>query len=86
MRISVVMSIFGTLLGLCSCTTEQVILRPDGSREYVETCGAAVGWNICYNRANELCSAGYDTLREEPGFNRKKQFIRCPAPAAKTTL
>ncbi len=71
-----------TLL-LAGCTTDQVIRRPDGSRDYVIACGAGLGWNICHRRANELCPTGYNTLTQEAGFNRKELTISCPdSPSA----
>ena len=63
---------------LAGCTTAEEIRRPDGSVEYQIACGAATGWNICYDRANELCPAGYETLSKDAGFNRKEMRIRCP--------
>ena len=66
---------FGMLLS--ACTTTQEIKRPNGAIEYIVACGAATGWNICYERANKLCPAGYETLAEMPGFNRKELRIRC---------
>ena len=62
------------------CTTAQEIRRPNGEREFLIACGAALGWNICYDRANELCPSGYKTLSEQAGFNRKELRIACPEP------
>ena len=78
---SAVLAAVGLLLA--SCTTDQVIRRPDGSREYVIGCGAGLGWNVCHRRANELCPTGYNTLSQDAGFNRKELTIACPdRPAA----
>ncbi|MBX3489499.1 hypothetical protein [Parvibaculum sp.] len=63
---------------LAACTTTQKVQRPDGPDEYIIACGAAVGWNICYNQANETCPNGYTTLSEDAGFNRKELRISCP--------
>jgi hypothetical protein len=60
------------------CTTTQEVRRPDGAVEYQIACGAALGWNICYDRANELCPTGYTTVMERAGFNRKELRIACP--------
>ena len=65
-------------VGLAGCTTTQEIRRPDGSTEYLIACGAGLGWNICYDRANEVCPSGYKTLSEDAGFNRKELRISCP--------
>ena len=63
---------------LVGCTTVAPINRPAGeAQEYVVACGAASGWNICYNKANDLCPQGYKTLREDGGFNRKELRIKC---------
>jgi hypothetical protein len=64
---------------ISACTTTQEIRRPDGSTEYLVACGASLGWNICYDKANEICPAGYTTLSEDAGFNRKELRISCPS-------
>jgi len=63
---------------LTGCTTTQQIRRPDGTVEYLIACGAGLGWNICYNKANEICPTGYTTISEDAGFNRKELRIACP--------
>lgn len=63
---------------VAGCTTTQEIKRPNGDAEYVIACGASLGWNICYERANEVCPNGYTTLSERAGFNRKELRIACP--------
>jgi len=65
---------------LFGCTTTQEIKRPNGVQEYIVACGAGLGWNICFNKANELCPSGYTTISEDAGFNRKELRISCPAP------
>ena len=67
-----------TVLLLAGCTTTQEIKRPDGAIEYLIACGASLGWNICYSKANEICPTGYSTLAEDAGFNRKELRIACP--------
>jgi hypothetical protein len=62
------------------CTTTEAINRLDGSKDYVIACGAALGWNICYSRANDVCPAGYRTVSQDGGFNRKELTISCPIP------
>jgi hypothetical protein len=66
------------LTAIIGCTTTQEIVRPGGHREYLIACGASLGWNICYDRANEVCPTGYLTVSEQPGFNRKELLIYCP--------
>jgi hypothetical protein len=68
------------LLGLTillGCTTSQEIKRPGGKSEFLVGCGAALGWNVCYEKANELCPKGYKTLSEDAGINRKELRIAC---------
>jgi len=67
------------LLTIAGCTTTQEIKRHDGSIEYLVACGAGSGWNICYEKANEVCPSGYNTLSQDGGFNRKELRISCPA-------
>jgi len=66
------------LIATTGCTTTQEIRRPDGTTEYLIACGAGLGWNICYDKANEVCPSGYKTLAENAGFNRKELRIACP--------
>lgn len=63
---------------VAGCTTTQEIRRPNGDVEYLIACGASLGWNICYERANEVCPNGYTTISEQAGFNRKELRIACP--------
>lgn len=63
---------------LGACTTTDIVQRPGEQHEYLIGCGAASGWNICYNRANEICPTGYDTMQQAGGFNRKELLIHCP--------
>jgi hypothetical protein len=44
-----------TLALITGCTTLQEIKRPGGEVEYLIACGASLGWNICYDRANQVC-------------------------------
>jgi hypothetical protein len=60
------------------CTTTQEIRRPDGKKEFLIACGASLGWNICYEKANQICPNGYETIKEDAGFNRKELRILCP--------
>ena len=63
---------------ILGCTTTQEIKRPDGKKEYLIACGAGLGWNICYEKANKICPNGYETISEDAGFNRKELRIICP--------
>jgi hypothetical protein len=62
---------------ISACTTAQEIRRVDGRAEYLVACSASLGWGHCYDRANEVCPAGYETLAEMPGFNRKELRVAC---------
>jgi hypothetical protein len=66
------------LVAMTGCATTQEIRRPDGTIEYLIACGASLGWNICYDKANYICPSGYKTLAEDAGFNRKELRIACP--------
>jgi hypothetical protein len=66
------------LLFIAGCTTTQEIKRPNGNVEYLIACGAGLGWNVCYDKANEICPQDYETLTENAGFNRKELRIACP--------
>ena len=73
-----------TLALIAGCTTLQEIKRPNGDVEYLIACGAGLGWNICYDRANQVCPTGYTTLSEHAGFNRKELRILCPGHVPKS--
>lgn len=62
---------------LAGCTTTQEIKRADGTSEHLIGCGAATGWDVCYSKANEICPQGYNTVKEDAGFNRKELRINC---------
>lgn len=70
--------IAAVVVAVSACSTAQEIKRPDGSVEYLVACGAGLGWNICYDKANEICPTGYKTLSEDAGFSRKELRIACP--------
>jgi|SRR6516162_6772788 hypothetical protein len=63
---------------LAGCTTVQEMKRPNGDVEYLIACGASTGWNVCYDKANQVSPGGYITLFEKAGFNRKELRILCP--------
>lgn len=64
-------------LTFIGCTTTQEINRGSSQKEFLIACGASLGWNICYEKANEICPKGYKTLSEQAGFNRKELRISC---------
>ena len=78
MRPRQIIAAFLLLIATTGCTTTQEIRFPDGTIDYLITCDASLGWNICYNKANEVCPSGYTTIFEDPGFNRKELRIACP--------
>lgn len=65
------------LLGLAACTTSAQYRRADGGTNFVIACGAAVGWNICMERANQECPIGFDVLSQVNDGNRKEMTIAC---------
>ena len=77
-KLNNMVAVFISIALLSACTTTQEIKRPDGSMEYLIACGAGMGWNICYEKANDVCPVGYTTLSEKAGFNRKELRISCP--------
>lgn len=54
-------------LTLASCAIVKDTYMPDGSKGYSISCdGAAVGINVCFEKAGDLCGAsGYDLITRE---------------------
>ena len=61
------------LSAITGCTTAQEIRFPDGTIDYLITCAADLGWNICYDKANAVCPSGYTTIFEDPGFFKSER-------------
>ena len=80
MRMNIPKTTFAVVLVfvLAGCTTVEEIKRPGGVKQYNIACGAALGWHICYDKANELCPNGYTDVDKRAGFNRKELIIECP--------
>jgi hypothetical protein len=66
-------------LAATGCTTK--ILRPSGETDYVISC-SPFGWHACYERANRLCSTGYQTELEYGWGIRNELRISCPGQRA----
>ena len=64
-------------VGLVACTTAAQYRRPDGGNNFVIACGAAVGWNICVERAQKECPVGFNVLSQINDGNRKEMTIAC---------
>ena len=64
-------------LAFISCTTVSKIHERDGREAFLIECGAAVSFSVCHERALKECPAGYTTISETPGFNRKEIRVRC---------
>ncbi len=56
-----------TSTALASCAISKKTYLPDGSEGYSISCdGSAVGINVCFEKAGQLCGArGYDLLNRE---------------------
>ena len=54
---------------------------PGADAEYAISCGY-LNWIYCYERANELCPAGYRTLSQSEGYGPKEMRVAC-RPAQK---
>jgi hypothetical protein len=65
------------MVGLVACTTASQYRRADGGTNVVVACGAAVGWNICVERAKEECPSGFDILSQVNDGNRKEMTVMC---------
>jgi hypothetical protein len=68
------------IVTLTGCTTVSKIHERDGREALLIECGAALSFSICHERALKECPAGYTTLSETPGFNRKEIRVRCTKP------
>jgi hypothetical protein len=58
---------FVALLSLAGCATSRQVYLPDGSQGFSISCdGAAVGMNVCLEKAGQVCgSRGYTILNRE---------------------
>jgi len=50
---------------------------PDGTTQYIVTCGADAGWDTCYRRAQHVCPTGYDTLSKDARSEHNSLRIAC---------
>jgi hypothetical protein len=62
---------------LAACTSAAQYRRSDGGTNVIVGCGAAVGWNICAERAKEECPSGFDVLSQVNDGNRKEMTVMC---------
>ena len=79
MRPRQIIAAFLLLIATTGCTaTTKEIRFSDGTIDYLITCDARLGWNICYDKANEVCPSGYRTIFEDPGSIAKS----CVSPVS----
>lgn len=65
-----------------ACTVATPFYDEQGKPAWIIQCGAATSLAVCHKRALKECPAGYTTLSERGGFNRREIRVRChPAPA-----
>ena len=72
--------LLSTAFLLEGCTIVQEHKPRGGAVQYIINCGAFTGWNICYEKANELCPNGYSDVSKLiiiPLFNMKELTIEC---------
>jgi hypothetical protein len=52
---------------LAGCAQHKTTYLPDGRQGHSISCGgSAVSWNLCYEKAGEICKArGYDVISKE---------------------
>lgn len=67
MQSAVRVFIFATAAALTGCATQKTVYLPDGRPGHSINCsGSALSWDLCYQKAGELCQAkGYDILAKE---------------------
>jgi len=67
MKSARVLAVMGLAALVTACASSKPVYLPDGSRGYSISCdGAAVGMNVCFEKAGQLCgSRGYDLLNRE---------------------
>jgi hypothetical protein len=60
-------TLLGPALALLGCASSKETYLPDGRMGYSISCdGAAVGINVCFEKAGDLCGAkGYDVVNRE---------------------
>lgn len=65
------------LLLVAGCATSQPQPRSAGApAEHVISC-AFFNWQVCYEKANDICNGRYKMLSHDEALNRKDLRIRC---------
>jgi hypothetical protein len=59
--------IIAAALLVAGCATSKTVYLPDGSKGHTVNCdGAALSWNMCYQKAGQLCkAAGYEIVARQ---------------------
>jgi len=73
-------------LALAACATSPryaVVQEQNPGIEHLISCAASISWNICYQKADEICPAGYITLSEHANYGRNELFVHCPPGESK---
>lgn len=67
------------ILALSACAQSTTLRRPDtAATEHHIVCGSLMPASVCYNKANDLCPQGWNTLSESNGFSGRQLRIACP--------
>lgn len=76
-RYAVVMAV----LFLAGCATAKPVMGPNGGKAYIVQCGSA-GMEFCYEKAAEVCPAGYVLSDKRSGFGYvdNTMLIECKTP------
>lgn len=53
------------LTGLAGCTTAKMTVTPDGRRGLSIDCSGGSSWGTCYEKAGQMCPAGYVVISKD---------------------
>ena len=73
-------------LQITGCAISRKMMTPDGENGYYISCnGLAVGMNVCYKKASEVCPDGYTIIESQNSTGnglKKGIFIECKSDSA----
>jgi len=78
MKRSLALPCLPLVLAACAAQPRYVLVQEQHPGiEHLVSCAASMTWNICYQKAEEICPGGYTTLSEHANHGRNELFVHC---------